>query len=318
MLSEQVHLLAIQASIKPETYRTPQAFRERVLALTQNAVQGLDKSPKVVAFPEAFAMPLLFWLQTPEAVMWAPSSLQAALYLLRHGWRQAMQQRVWWPSVFFHWRGAQVWPLYQAVFQEAAQASGAYVLAGSIFAAPQDHEPSRRWHSYGPAQNLSLLVSPQGTVLSRIPKVNLTHHEKASFLRGGPVGAQWVNTQIGTLATLICLDAFHDRLVERCDAAGAWLLMQPSANAARWDGPWGSDPNQIEGEVWLREGLAHKLQRRENLRYGLNPMLVGRFYELAFEGRSGVYAAGKALALAANPTQEDVVHHSVLLPWLRV
>jgi hypothetical protein len=51
-------------------------------------------------------------------------------------------------------------------------------------------------------------------------------------------------------------------------------VVQPSANNSKWDGPWPSDPGQIEGEVWRREGLAKKLVGRENLRYGINPMLV--------------------------------------------
>jgi hypothetical protein len=119
---------------------------------------------------------------------------------------------------------------------------------------------------------------------------------------------------LGTVANLICLDAFHDDLIEQADAAGAWLVVQPSANAARWNGPWSKDPKEIEGEVWLREGLAKKLQNRENLRYGLNPMLNGAFYDLYFEGRSGIYQPGSPLALAESETGDAVVRVAVEVP----
>lgn len=311
----RVHLIGVQVQLEAAHYYSAEAFGQRILELTEQAVNGLEPGPKVIAFPEVVGLPLAFWLDTPQEVRQAKTTLQAALTLLRQNWREALGrvgQGVLSPSVLFHLRAPQVWPVYQEAFIRAAKASGAYLVAGSLFSPLMDWEPSRKLHSEGrEVYNLSLVISPQGTILGRVAKINLTKDEKASFLSAGQPGSQVIHTRIGTLANLICLDAFHDTLIEQADAAGAWLVVQPSANGARWDGPWSGDPGQIEGEVWLREGLAKKLLGRENLRYGLNPMLNGHLYDLYFEGRSGIYQAGSPLALADQPTGDAIVRASV-------
>ncbi len=315
----RIHLVAVQTELRPEPYLEAQAFQRYVLELCQEAVRGLPQDePRILAFPEAFALPLLFWLDTPPTVRQAPTSLQAALGLLRMNGLAALRLGVYSPALVYHLRAPIIWRVYEESFRQAAQASGAYVVAGSLFSPLMDYEPSQLLHTLGKAvYNLSLVVSPQGSVLGRIPKVHLTPQERRAFLSPGPTGRQTLRTRLGTLANLICLDAFHDDLIEQADAAGAWLVVQPSANAARWEGPWTADARQVEGQVWLREGLARKLRGREHLRYGLNPMLNGPFYELYFEGRSGVYQAGGPLALAERPVGDAFVRATVEIPLPR-
>lgn len=309
----RVHLVAVQAELRQEHYLRAEAFASRVQGLTARAVAGLPEGEaRVVAFPEAFALPLLFWLETPARVREAGSALGAALELLRLEWRGALRLGVPSPTAFYHLRARTVWPLYQETFAGAAQSAGAYLIAGSLFSPLMDWEPARELHREGwGVYNLSLVLSPQGTVLGRVPKVNLTAGERGALLSSGRSGQGILQTRIGTIANLICLDAFHENLIEDADRSGAWLVVQPSANAAHWDGPWSGGRGQQEGEVWLREGLARKLAGREHLRYGLNPMLNGKLYELSFEGRSGVYAAGKALALADSPVGDAIIRASV-------
>lgn len=308
-----MHLVAVQAELRQEHYFCAEAFASRVQGLASRAVTGLPESEaRVVAFPEAFALPLLFWLETPARVREAGSTLRAALELLRLGWREALRLGVPSPTAFYHLRARTVWPIYQEVFARAAKSTGAYLIAGSLFSPLMDWEPVRELHREGwGVYNLSLVLSPQGTVLGRVPKVNLTAAERSALLSSGRSSQGILQTRIGTIANLICLDAFHENLIEDADRNGAWLVVQPSANAARWDGPWSGGEGQKEGEVWLGEGLAQKLAGRENLRYGLNPMLNGKLYELSFEGQSGVYAARKALALADSPVGDAIVRVSV-------
>lgn len=312
----KVHLVAVQAEIIPGAYRTSEVFAARVLELARKAVAGLPPGEaRILAFPEAFALPLLFWWQTPELVLRHTSALGAALEILKTRWQDALRTGVFSPAAFYHVRGLEAWPLYQSAFRQAAIETGSYLVAGSIFSPMTDFEPARgNFASSKSAHNISLLFSPKGTVLSRVPKLELTSQEKKSWLAKGAWGSHVADTRLGKLATLICLDAFHDRWVEQADAAGAWLLVQPSANAARWNGPWSGDPKQVEGEVWLREGLAKKLYKRENLRYGINPMLNGGFYGLHFEGRSGVYAPNQVAALAEAPTGDAIVRAVAEIP----
>ncbi len=312
----RIHLVAVQTELHPQPYTSTEGFREYVQGLAQTATRGLPQGePRVIAFPEAFALPLLFYLDTSSAVREGKTSLQAALQLIRENWRAALGLGVLSPAAFYHLRASKVWPVYEQAFREAAQAAGAYVVAGSIFCPFMDWEPTQGLHPQGRrVYNLSLVISPQGAVLGRVPKVNLTAHERGAFLSRGQPGRQTLKTRVGPIANLICLDAFHDDLIEQADAAGAWLVVQPSANAARWEGPWSADPAQKEGEVWLREGLAKKLLGRENLRYGLNPMLNGYLYDLYFEGKSGIYQAGGPLALAEGATGDAFVRAVVELP----
>ncbi|WP_299430402.1 nitrilase-related carbon-nitrogen hydrolase [uncultured Meiothermus sp.] len=312
----RVHLIAVQTELQTTPYTSTEAFKRYVLELNRTATQGLpEDEPRIIAFPETFALPLLFWLDTSRAVREAKTSLLAALQLLRENWQASLKLGVLSPAAFYHLRANHIWALYEQAFREAAQATRAYVVAGSIFSPRMDWEPAQRLHSQGKAvYNLSLVISPQGTVLGRIPKVNLTAQERLAFLSRGQPVRPTIQTRLGRIANLICLDAFHDDLLEQADAAGAWLVIQPSANAARWEGPWSADPKEIEGEVWLREGLAKKLRNRENLRYGLNPMLNGSFYDLCFEGRSGIYQAGGPLALADRAVGDAFVRAVVDIP----
>jgi len=309
----RVHLIAIQTELQSTPYTSAEAFKRHVLDLTKVATQSLaNDEPRIVAFPEAFALPLLLWLDTSPAVRQSRTSLQAALQLLRENWQATLRLGVMSPTALYHLRAGKVWPLYEQAFREAALATHSYVFAGSIFSPYMDWEPAQQLHPQGKATyNLSLVVSPQGTVLGRVCKVNLTALERFAFLSRGRAGSQTIKTRLGSIANLICLDAFHDGLIEQADAAGAWLVVQPSANAARWEGPWSVDAKEIEGEVWLREGLAKKLRGRENLRYGLNPMLNGHFYDLYFEGRSGIYQAGGPLALADSAVGDAFIRASV-------
>lgn len=315
----RVDLVAVQAELVPEHYRSRSAFFGRVQALAAEAVSGLEAGvPRVVAFPEAFAMPLLFWLNTPGEALEQPTTLAAAAYLARRSWgdllRTAWRAHYISPAVFYHLRAKMIWQVYEAAFAKAAKTTGAYLVAGSLFSPLMDHEPARGLFASSKAvYNLGLVFSPQGRILARVPKLELTPSERSAFLSPGTFGTQIVETHLGPLAILICLDAFHDGWIERADAAGAWLLVQPSANARLWEGPWSADSSQREGEVWLREGLAGKLCRREQLRFGMNPMLNGRFYQLRFEGKSSISTAGHLLTIADRATGDAIVRHQVVL-----
>ena len=308
-----VHLLALQTALDPQEYCTQLAFERAVFSRLERATHQLPPGEaRLVALPELFALPLLFYLDTPDQIRKLRSSLGAALWLMaRHSaqlWAYGGPQ----PASFYRWRAASVWPVYQQVMQAAAQRYQTYLVAGSLFGPLMDWEPSRRWHAVHPrVHNLGLVISPQGQVLARTSKLCLTEQEKWAQVQPGSWGSQVIHTQIGTLANLICLDAFHDRWIEQADAAGAWLVIQPSANAAAWQRRWPPNPQFTEGQAWVQHGLASKLIGREHLRYGLNPMLNGQLFDLVFEGQTAIYGAGTVLAQAAQPVGEAVVYARV-------
>lgn len=270
------------------------------MELTGAAADSLPGVSRVVAFPELFALPLLFWLETPAAALQSPSLTRAALKIMGQSPRYLS------PRGFYHLRAPLIYPVYESAFKNAAIATQSYIFAGTLFSPALEWEPVKGSHITGTkVYNWGLFFSPQGTILARPTKTRLTATERHGFLSSGEPAH--IKTKLGIIATLICLDAFHESLVERADASGAWLLIQPSANARAWAGPWSGDPAQLEGEVWLREGLAKKLAGRENLRYGANPMLNGKLYELEFEGRSSLAQPGGFLALAKEAVGDEVL-----------
>ena len=267
-------LLAIQAEVKPDFYRTEEAFRERVFSLLES-LEGTS-SPRLVAFPELFGLPLLLHLEGD----FHPRDLLKNPLL---PWRRARR----------------AYGVFREVMAEAAQAFGTYLLAGTLLSPPYEEELARgRFARTLLFQNLALFFNPEGRLLAQVPKMEPTPLER--WLRRGTFGPHLVETQAGRVGILICLDGFFERYLARLDALGAEVLLQPSANPAPWDRPWPWDGSRREGEVW-RASAQERLVGREHLRLLLNPMLNGEILGLTFEGQSGIYAPGEALALAPAP-----------------
>jgi predicted amidohydrolase len=327
------HLIAVQADMRLDHYRSAEAFAAKVLELTHLAVDGLDDAPRVIAFPETIGLPLLFALDRSESAAMAGSAAAALLARARADWRGALAAA---------WRGRSVGlgALYLAqapaahrayvdAFAAAARTARATVVAGSIFLPLVEREAARGLHvSDGRVRNVAYTLAPSGRILGRTAKIHLTPGaERRAGLAAATLGAASpLHSEVGAIGVAICLDAFYPSVVERHDAAGAWLLVQPSANHADWERRWPQDPALSEGEAWLRYGLREQIQRRTNLRYGLNPMLVGEVLDLRPRGRSSVVADVRhrpdaelegwpgLLAIAESSDREEIVRVAVELP----
>ncbi len=273
-------LLVVQAEVRPEAYRTEEAFRERVFALLK-PLEGTP-APRLTAFPELFGLPLLLHLE--EGFRWKD--------LLKYP--------------FLPWRRARkAYGVFHRVMAEAARTFGTHLLSGTLLSPPYEEELSRGRFARTPFfQNLALFYNPEGRLLAQVPKMELMPPER--WLLRGHFGPHLVETRAGRVGILICLDGFYEKHLSRLDALGAEVLLQPSANPASWERPWPRDPKRKEGEVWLASAR-ERLLGRENLRLLLNPMLNGRILSLSFEGRSGIYAPGEALCLAQSPLGDEAL-----------
>ena len=309
----EITLAAVQAEIRPEAYERAEAFIARVDELVAMAVEGIKAGPRIVALPELFALPLLLWLEAPPEVRAARSLTEAAWAWARAlGLVRSLTKGPW---GVHHLRAQQVWEVWSEAVRSAAKKHRAYVFAGTSLLPRLDEEPAKGVYATSTAvYNYGFWATPRGRLLGRPEKLRLTPDERRGLVRPGRWADQVIATRLGRIATLVCLDAFHEALVERADAAGAWLLVQPSANARTWAGPWSADPDRVEGEVWLERGLKYLLKDREHLAYGLNPMLTGSLYELGFEGRANVAAPGETLALSAAPTGDGLARDTVVRP----
>lgn len=308
-------LAAVQTRLEADAYRSATAFSAWITEQTVRALEGRDPNePALVAFPELIGLPLLFYLERrPTAITVADAALEVA----REHWLEALRFSLththFRVSSLILPRAVEVHETLRAAFSSAARSLNAYIVGGSAFLPRVDLEAAKGAHvADARVQNVSLLYTPSGQILERSAKVNLTAglESRLGLSRGQPEHVSSARTALGGVTTLVCLDAFYDSLVARADALGSSILVQPSANAAVWNGPWSADASKKEGEEWLARGLPHLIQRRVNLRYGVNPMLVGKLFDLEFQGCSHISAntsltgqKSAILEIVSSPTE---------------
>lgn len=286
--------MAVQAELYLSDYLSVQSFRQKILALTEEAVSGLPEIPTVVAFPEAVGFPLLLTLNNPDVSRHA-NVTSAVWALARRSWRELLGavRRYRTPSIqaFYAARSLAAFKAYRDVFSEAAQTFGVTLVAGSSFLPRIEQEALRGLHVADTrVYNTAFTFAPTGTLLGRSPKLHLNPglESRIGLSRGTPSDLQAIQTPVGTLGVAICLDAFYSSVIERLDALGVQIVVQPSANHASWERPWPGDRALSEGEAWLAYGLRAGLQDRLHLQVGLNPMLVGEVWDLRPRGRSSI------------------------------
>jgi predicted amidohydrolase len=305
-------LACVQSKLELDAYRSSDDFAAWILEQTHSALEARDPSEAaLVAFPELIGLPLAFFLDRPSGsgsqVFSAQhvsaqhlsaqhvSAQQAALGLLRESWFEAISLGLrhgrLLPANLLLPGALEVFATFELAFSRAARETNAFIVAGSAFLPGIESEAARGvFLSDARVQNLSMMFAPSGRIVSRQAKIHLTKglESMLGLATARPEDLLVTRTPVAAVATLICFDAFFERDLERADALGAQILVQPSANAARWDGPWSADSSLVEGVEWWRRGPASSIQGRVNVRACLNPMLVGKLFELEFEGRSSI------------------------------
>jgi predicted amidohydrolase len=211
------------------------------------------------------------------------------------------------------------------VFGRGARRTKATVVAGSaMLPAPG----TARVH------NTSLCFDPAGRIAGITRKVNVvpTIEDELGMTAGLPDEVPVLETPAGLLATTICYDGFRvphtDQepeflpLARVLDARGADVIAWPAANPWRWDEAWPFGPSMLRREQWAREGLRSLAPELENVRYVVNPMLLGRVFEHEFDGRSSIFEvdSGRVRVVAeaggyeAGPENEEVLRAVVPSP----
>ena len=316
-------------------YRSPRAFATWIMELSERAVEGLDDAPKLLAFPETIGLPLLLTLEHYADVSHRTHMTGAALTLLRRQWRgllrAAVHHRVVGPQTLFVAPSLLAHRAYVEAFSQAAERTKTTIVAGSSFLPHIENEAARGLHiTDGRVQNVAYTFAPTGSLLGRSSKRYLTKGlESRLGLSRAPAGSLRVlHTPAGRVGVALCLDGFYSSVLETLDGEGTDIVVQPSANYAPWTRNWPPDESYSEGVAWLSLGLRAGLRGRQNIRYGVNPMLVGGMFDLRAEGRSSIVANthyveaetdgySGILALAESYDAEEIVRAEVELPGLR-
>jgi predicted amidohydrolase len=327
----KINLVAVQAKPVLEDYRSARAFHAKMSDLAQRAVSQVDTGlPTLVAFPEAIGLFLSFVPFYYEQVKDCRTVAQVITRVVPRNvlpfLGTALRYRSFGLKTAFVHTALKAEKIYSDTFSVLAREHGVYLLGGSTYTPPIEYEASRGRHiAAAGVQNTAYLFTPKGLCLRRVPKLNFpqTLETRIGLRRGARSDLVPVDTALGRIGILICYDGFFETLIEHYDGLGAQIIVQPSYDTDPWDAPWPFDARLKEGEAWLRYGLPTIIQGRESILYGVNPMLVGKIFDLEGQGLSSIsWNAGdpstlgeKALlAVAARPDEEAIVAATVEMP----
>jgi predicted amidohydrolase len=330
-MPRRINLVAVQARMERSDYRDAAAFRAKIASLMTDVARTVDLAlPTLVSFPELIGMYLSFVPRYWD-ILRDQHTLEAGGFQIigKYGETLPEEQRARGRNMvrqlLFINTAVEAEAAYVDTFSSLAKQHNCYIGAGSIALPPMDVEPSkggRHITDDTKVYNTAYLFSPRGICLMRTPKVQMTSGFEASVFDPGPPSELLaVETALGRIGTLVCFDGFHETLIERLDAQGVEILLKPSYNQHPWEGPSTYQPSCGEGENWLRYGCPAIIQGRENIRYGVNAMLVGAvFDDTAAEGLSSISAntgnpdaawRDGILAIATAPDVEEIVAATV-------
>lgn len=323
----KINLIAVQAKTELGDYASGEAFYAKMSSLMQKAMASADRSlPSLVSYPELVGMYLsfapFFWDElVGESSMEMAATKIVMKNMSRLGEEDRRSPEAAARRLLFIDTALEAERMYTETFSSLAREHEVYLAAGSIALPPTEEEPSkggRHLRDGGKVYNMSYFFSPRGVCLSRVPKVNMTEPFEVRVFDPGPRSELVpIDTPLGRIGTLVCWDGFHQTLVEYCDAQGVEILLKPSYNQHPWDGPCSYGASGSEGENWLRTGCPSIIQGRENIRYGVNAMMVGAVFEdmlaeglssiAVNTGRPGASWEEGVLAMAAKPDGEEIV-----------
>ncbi len=214
--------------------------------------------------------------------------------------------------------------LYLSVCRDLAREYGVYLVSGST-PMPRYVLEKGTLRRRGPQlYNQTLLLAPDGALIGAASKVYLTPDEEAGGVDLSPgalEGLRVYPTPVGDLGVAISLDAFRPEVISHLEAQGCTVLLQPDANGSPWTGkeglyPAGQTPRD-QPLAWLESSWQVTAQSSQ-IRYAVNPMVVGNLLDLSFDGQSAV--TGPA---AEGPEPRSYVMTPprpgflALLPWVQ-
>ncbi|MGC9312662.1 MAG: nitrilase-related carbon-nitrogen hydrolase [Sediminispirochaetaceae bacterium] len=175
---------------------------------------------------------------------------------------------------YFIRQSSEVRRIMDRVWGAAAARYGAWIVAGTAFAA--DDEGSR-----GSLYNRLFVYSPEGEVVYIQDKVYLTPFERdvVGVDPGRLEDAELLAIGDALCGFSICRDTFFDAWEARLGGADLWVDVK--ANGAEFT---------AETEKLFATALPERI-RNTGVRYGATVCLTGGFLELFWEGRSSVVAA---------------------------
>ena len=296
-----VRAVAVQPQWHAHDFLSSAAFKSWMRAQLESARPHLSATqPNLVVLTELNGLPLVLrgghLAAATGKFEWA-----AALLLLQH-----LPEVL---PVLLHaaWSGERLSPiralqlaranenvsLYLSTCRDLAREYSVYLVSGST-PTPHYRLHGDQLRREGRAlYNQTALFAPDGALIGTADKVYLTPDEEQGGvdLSPGDLAALRVfPTSAGDLGVAISLDAFRPDVIGSLTAQGCTVLLQPDANGSPWTGkeglyPAGQTPRD-QPLAWLESSW--QVTHQQQIRYAVNPMVVGNLLDLTFDGQSAI------------------------------
>ncbi len=327
----RVNLVAVQVRAALEDYENGKTFRRRMEGLMEKAAETVDFStPTIICFPETIGLWLTFVPEIYNRIEDATTIQQAIIRgippnlgrFIKASWKH----KTLGVTTIFLELALEAEAIYRETFSDLAKQYSCYLQAGTIYIPEIEDEPVKGRHIIGrKVYNVAYLFNPQGVILQRVPKRNLSPplEHKFHFAAGDRLDLHPVNTPLGRLGTLICYDGFHESLVEHYDSLDVDIVLNPSHSDRNWEQPAGFNKAITVGEAWKRHGVGAMIQGRPNIKYAIVSMMAGRVLDLEGQGCSHIVRnAGEAgarseswvMAQASSHTAEEIISAQIDIP----
>lgn len=311
---KEFRAIAVQVKCNIRDYRTFESFEHKTANLFEK-IENLirNDAPNLVVFPEDYGTPLVIASEkidvekykTIEEAMKRTIMKKFPLIFIK-----SLLLKVSLVRSIFLMNSEEIFRNYVKIFREMSRKYSIYVVAGSI-AIPMTevHDDEVRLVRDSKIFNTSLVFDPNGKIVGVQRKVHLVDIEGSKGLdisSGDLDSINVIETEFAKIGIAICFDAFHKDVVERLVKNGAEVLIQPSANPGKW--------TSEQEEDW-KKGCWNMIQSYDELKYGINPMMVGSLFDLNFEGVSSIVAKVEKtrdrsgyLVKASSPNEEEILY----------
>jgi predicted amidohydrolase len=311
---KEFRAIAVQAKCNKDDYKTFEDFRHKTISLFEKIGKITRRgAPNLVVFPEDYGTPLIIASEKINAEEFKTIEEAVKKVVIKRFpfvFVKSFLLRVSLVKSIFLLNSEEIFQKYVEVFSEMSRRYNVYTVAGSMVTSRIEIENNQpKLVKDNKIFNTSLFFDADGNIIGVQRKVHLIDIEgpKGLDINNGYIDSiNIAETEFAKIGIAICFDAFHKDVVEVLVKKGAEILVQPSANPEKW--------TKAQEEDWKR-GCWSMVQNYRELRYGVNPMMVGSLFDLVFEGVSSIVSKVERtgdgsgyLAKARSFDEEEIVY----------
>ncbi len=186
--------------------------------------------------------------------------------------------------------------IYQYAFSRIAAKFEVHIVAGSIILPDPQVVDGSLTIGNGPLKNVSVIFTPDGSVLPQVTSKKFPTVIELEFIIGGTQKVPVYDLPAGPTSILICQDAWHQQIHDQVTLDGAEIVLTPAYLYGNeiWSAPWAglsSLPDEIgsdtvsmsEGDAWHK----YSLSRFKN-GTAISVFMGGQLWNLSTDGKSFV------------------------------